>query len=289
MPVKREGEWPQVGYKWVLEECPWKGHTDNAAYIVQGREGWIAAGCHHNSCQGYGWRDFREHYEPGCYDRPDPGSDTACTDDTFTEGTAVRLPTVPPFPLAALPATLRTVVEEAAAAIGCPPELITVPMLVACGAAIGNSRVLELKKGWTEGASLYAAVIANPGEKKTPAAKAATRPAWRRQAELKREYDEAMAAYRREKRAWEADSRRASREGEAAPEPPEEPTLRRTVVEDTTVEALVSRLEENLRGLMCAKDELTGWVRALDQYKGGKGSDRQSWLSVWSNSPVRST
>lgn len=69
VPVKREGPWQQGGYRYVLEECPWNGHTDNAAYIVRFASGAIAAGCHHNSCQGYGWRDLREHYEPDAYER----------------------------------------------------------------------------------------------------------------------------------------------------------------------------------------------------------------------------
>lgn len=69
IPVKREGPWGRDGYRWVLEECPWNGYTDSAAYIVRFAGGAIAAGCHHNGCQGYGWRDLREHYEPGSYER----------------------------------------------------------------------------------------------------------------------------------------------------------------------------------------------------------------------------
>ena len=52
------------GHRYILEECPWNRHTDKAAYIVQLPNGAIAAGCHHNSCQQYGWRELREHYEP---------------------------------------------------------------------------------------------------------------------------------------------------------------------------------------------------------------------------------
>jgi len=67
--VKREGPWQRDGYRWVLQECPWNGHTDNAAYIVRFASGAVAADCHHNSCQGLGWRDLREHYEPNAYNR----------------------------------------------------------------------------------------------------------------------------------------------------------------------------------------------------------------------------
>ena len=31
VPVRREGSWGQGGYRWVLEVCPWNGHTDNSA------------------------------------------------------------------------------------------------------------------------------------------------------------------------------------------------------------------------------------------------------------------
>jgi hypothetical protein len=63
--------------------------------------------------------------------------------------------------------------------------------------------------------------------------------------------------------------------------------MRRTVVSDATIEALVVRLEENPRGVLCAHDELSGWVKSLDQYKqGGRGSERQQWLSMWGGEPI---
>jgi hypothetical protein len=70
VPVRREGPWQQGGYRWVLEECLWNGHTDNAAYIVQFPSGGIYAGCQHNSCQTgeNRWRELRKHYEPGAYE-----------------------------------------------------------------------------------------------------------------------------------------------------------------------------------------------------------------------------
>jgi hypothetical protein len=58
-------------------------------------------------------------------------------------------------------------------------------------------------------------------------------------------------------------------------------------VNDTTIEALIPNLKANPRGLLLERDELVGWVKSMDQYRsGGKGADRQFWLSTWSNRPV---
>ena len=53
------------GRIWVFPVCPWNPqHTNDSAFVMQLADGPIAAGCHHNSCQGKGWRDLRELYEP---------------------------------------------------------------------------------------------------------------------------------------------------------------------------------------------------------------------------------
>jgi putative DNA primase/helicase len=198
-----------------------------------------------------------------------------------------ELPTPPPFPVGAMPGGCRALIKEAAAAIGCPPEFVGLPMLAVLGSAIGNSRVLRLKRGWEEGAAIFAAVIADPGEKKTPALKVALEPAKRAQAAMKDAYHRAEDEHKREKREYEVDKRDAAKNGLAAPPPPQEPTMDRTLVEDTTVERLAGIESENPRGVVAIRDELSGWARAMDQYKqGGRGADRQFWLSAWSNSYV---
>ena len=191
------------------------------------------------------------------------------------------------FPIGAMPEGCRRLIEEAAAAIGCPPEFVGLPMLSVLAAAIGNSRVLKLKGGWEEGAAIYGAIIAEPGEKKTPALKVALEPAKRAQAALKKKYQRAEDEYKREQREYEVDKKDAAKAGEPAPPPPQEPTMERTLVDDTTVERLAGLQAENPRGVVVIRDELSGWARAMDQYKqGGRGADRQFWLSAWSNSYV---
>jgi hypothetical protein len=193
----------------------------------------------------------------------------------------------PEFPTDALPRSVARLVREGAAAIGCPEDFIGLSALTTLGAAIGNARVIRPKKGWTEGSSLYAAVIADPGEKKTAALAAAIAPAQKLENRLNKEYERELEEFAEEQREYEVELRDAKKEGRAAYAPPERPTALRVYVNDTTIEALIPILKVNPRGLLLERDELVGWVKAMDQYRsGGKGADRQFWLSTWSNRPV---
>lgn len=61
LKVAKQGAWKDGGRKWILAECPWNSdHTDNSAFIVQHPNGAIAAGCHHDGCDGNDWRKLRE-------------------------------------------------------------------------------------------------------------------------------------------------------------------------------------------------------------------------------------
>jgi hypothetical protein len=57
------------GRKWVLARCPWNpDHTDRSAFVIQFPSGAVAAGCHHNACQGKNWHDLRDILDPGWRD-----------------------------------------------------------------------------------------------------------------------------------------------------------------------------------------------------------------------------
>jgi putative DNA primase/helicase len=226
-----------------------------------------------------------EFYEP---ERTALLKDNTATSDTEEDEELAQLPEAASFPVDALPESCRRFVREAATSIGCAPDLVAVPLLGLLSAGIGNSRQLQLKRGWKESAALFAVVVAEPGDKKTPAQKAALTPVWQAQERFKREYRERWEAYEEELRKWKADERTAAKEGEPAPPKPEEPAMGHAVVDDITVERLADILDETPRGVVSVQDELSGWVLAMNQYKaGGKGADRQFWLRVWSNSPVK--
>jgi hypothetical protein len=193
----------------------------------------------------------------------------------------------PKFPTEALPKAAARLVTEAAAAIGCPPDGIGLATLTTLGSAIGNSRVIQLKKGWTESAAIYAALIAESGEKKTAAIAVATDPVQKLQNRLNKEHEKALDEHARELRQHELEKKANARNDLPAPPEPRKPVAERNHVNDTTVEALTVILKENPRGLLLERDELVGWAKAMDQYKsGGRGSERQFWLSVFSNRPV---
>ena len=98
------------------------------------------------------------------------------------------------------------------------------------------------------------------------------------------EYESAVLQYEVEVSEWK---RSGCKAGEPEPEKPRQPRCERFVVSDTTVEALADRLADNPRGLLLARDELSGWLRSFDQYKAGKGGDCAQWLSMYDASVLR--
>jgi len=208
-------------------------------------------------------------------DKGDSGHSASNASNASTFVDPADLPGAAYFPVEVLPETFRRFVREASASIGCPPDYVGMAALVAASAAIGDTRRIILKRDWSESAALYAAVVGPPASKKTPATSIALRPVRDRQMKLKAEYERQME----EHRAKLADL------GKDDPKPPK-PTLKRTYADDTTVERLADILNQNGRGIVVTKDELAAWLGSMNQYKQGRGSDRQFWLSVHTNQPV---
>ena len=96
------------------------------------------------------------------------------------------MPPVEPFPVDVLPDAAARLATEGAAAIGCPPDFLGVPMLAVAAGTIGRSVHLMLKSGYFVGPTLYVACIGPPSDGKTPALKAA--------ADAVRAIDDALAA-----------------------------------------------------------------------------------------------
>jgi hypothetical protein len=190
-------------------------------------------------------------------------------------------PPAPSFPVDIFPDALQHFCRQAATAIGCPADYIAVPMLAIAGGATGASRALEVKKNYVQRPLLYAAIVGPPGDAKTPALSTVARPLQEAQQRLKASYDLALAKYEQDMEDY-----KARKNDDDAPPKPQKPVIGRVQVDDATVEAIGPILQANRRGVVLIKDELTGWVNSQNQYKGGRGTDRQFWLSNWAGVPA---
>jgi len=86
-------------------------------------------------------------------------------------------------------------VAGGAKAIGCDPSYLALPLLAALAAAIGNTRRLELKRGWSAPPILWAAIVGESGTAKTPAFKLVMRPARDRQRKALDRHADEMKQY----------------------------------------------------------------------------------------------
>jgi hypothetical protein len=193
-------------------------------------------------------------------------------------------PALSKFPTDALPEPLRGFVRQAADALVCPPEFVAAPLLAATGALVGNRVRIVITPEWSEIPTLWVAVVGNPGTGKTPAMELALEP-------LRRLQEEAMAAWRAELEAYEAELAafdRAQRRREGAPDAParrpERPEPEHFFTTDSTLEGLhriLGHPRSRTPGVLVYRDELVGWVQAFDNYR--HGGERQALLSAWAS------
>ena len=208
------------------------------------------------------------------------------------------LPPVATFKPDLLPDALRGWCVDAAEGLGVPLDFLAAPAIVACAAAIGRVVAVrpKVQDRWIERAILWGAVIGRPSAGKSPALAPARRMLARLEAQERKAYEahvmelledqfvqqaQAKAAKKGMQKAVEDGDHDAARKlakaaTQSQPETPPEP---RIVVSDSTIEKLGELLNENPRGLLMVRDELTGWLASLDRE--GHESDRAFWLECW--------
>ncbi len=207
--------------------------------------------------------------------------------DTVTPD-APAVPAFTPFPADVLPEPIRGFVTEAAKAIGCDASYIALPLLSGLASAIGNTHRIALKRGWTEPAIVWSAIVGDSGTAKSPALELALRPIRKRQHEAMKAHTEAMkhhadalAMHERDTANW-----KKSKSDTRPPAKPEAPIADRCWTDDATTEALAVLLQQNPRGLLMVRDELAGWFN-FDRYAGGKGGgDAAKWLEMFGGRPM---
>ena len=206
------------------------------------------------------------------------------------------LPPVESFRLDLLPSAFQPWIRDIADRMQCPIDYPAVGAMVALSAVVGRQIAIRPKVSddWQVIANLWGGVVGRPGLLKTPALAEALRPLDRLEAQAHDSHKEMMQTFEGEKLVREAklkhlkgEMQKALRDGGdphqlaqaalLADEVP--PTRRRYRTNDPSMEKLGELLNENPRGLLLFRDELTGFLRTLDRE--GHESDRSFYLEAW--------
>ncbi|MFO0881141.1 MAG: DNA polymerase [Gemmataceae bacterium] len=183
-----------------------------------------------------------------------------------------------PFPVEVLPSPVRDFVEQGGKALGCDASYLALPALGVVAAAIGNSRVLQLKRTWREPSIVWSVVVGESGTLKSPAFSLVLEPVYDMEDRLRRKHEQDLIQYKKDLARWEEEGR----DEDAKPQEPPEPRL---MAGDVTIERLCELLGENPRGLLAARDEVAGWLTSFARYRAS--SDLPSWLEAFRAGPMQ--
>jgi hypothetical protein len=177
-------------------------------------------------------------------------------------------------------------IKKVSAWMGVDPEAVLTHLLpIAAGLINPNSRIVVKEcTNFVEPCLLYSAVIAETGSRKTPLLNIPKAPLVKLQAEEDARYKAELDAYKGELEAY--NHKPKENKDDEPPVPPHPP--REFYVDNITVESLdeVKGFQPN-KAFTMIKDELSGLFASHGAYKGGRGSDKESFLSGWGGGGVK--
>jgi hypothetical protein len=221
--------------------------------------------------------------QPGqCGDAPVPGEGQAATIswpepfDIFGDARPAQLSSPPP---GSLPDVLERWSRSEARRKGVSEAFAAAAALAVVARAIGNGLTIQPRRkdtGWKVPSALWISLVDQPGSGKSPVTAAALRPL----NELDAERRSVAAAHAKLEQA----ARAADPKGRKGP--PVAKPVPRSLVDNTTMEKLVSLLAENPRGLLQKPDELAALFGALGAYKKSGEGDRGQLLRLYDGGSI---
>lgn len=195
-----------------------------------------------------------------------------------------RIFPVIPFPLDIFPRKIRDLIVDIAESHHVDSAVIAGSLLTILSGAIGNSTRVIVKHGWTVPLFLWLMIIAKTGHGKSHAINALMEELNRMQGERWQQYQAALSTY--ESELQEYDRKRKDKKAPCYPKPIL-PVLSHVKTDDPTVASLVNIFLSQPRGVILNKDELAGLILSFDQFKGGKGNDKQAYLTIFDASNLK--
>lgn len=212
------------------------------------------------------------------------GAATATTDSGWPD--PVPLPSgllpVAPFDAELLPEALRGWVADIADRMQCPPDFTAVGAVVALSSLIGARAVVKPKArdDWAVTPNLWGAIVGRPGVMKSPALSEVLKPLQRLEKTEREQWQAAHEAWQLDCKVAELAAKANEKQAAAqvAKDPAKarallqpadnmtpEPTMRRYVVNDATVEKLAELLTVNQWGTLVYRDEIHGLLCSMDK------------------------
>lgn len=171
-----------------------------------------------------------------------------------------------------LDSRLAVPLESVASVLGSSGAAMLTTLLPVAGSLLKVGTQLELMRA-TEFYALpilYTGIVAESGSSKSPTQKAILKPLFRLQGEAEKEHHYQV-------QSWEGEVRATRNTDEA---PPEKPNVREYYTTDATREAIVLiQSQQPDRGFLGWFDELSGLIGSQNQYRSGKGTDKEAILS----------
>ncbi|MDB4542925.1 YfjI family protein [bacterium] len=205
---------------------------------------------------------------------------------------------VPRFKPDMLPDTLRDWVVDCAERMDrMPLDFPAVAIVTVIAGLVGRRLAIHPKRNdpWYVAPNLNGAVVGRPATKKSPALnetmrfiQVLEREAGKGHKLALADHEAALEVDKLHRKAMEADLKKAAKVdkeqaktmllamSEDVTDPPPRP---RYIVNDSTVEKLGELLQDNPNGLLLFRDELTGWLSALD--RDDRQQDRAFFLEAW--------
>jgi hypothetical protein len=231
------------------------------------------------------WRQGHQSSSTASHDWDDP--DWSILDD--------RRGWLPDFPVDIFAPALGEWLQRAAHGAGVRPEHVAVPLLGVASSLIGTARRVCASRSWSEPMTLWACVVADSGDRKTPGLRVVTRaldmietnnaPGNRTK---RLAHETKVQSAKESKERWKKEREAALKET-----PPKEPPVMpldaidpgnfiepRLYATDPTIERLAALLQARPRGMVLIRDELSGLFANMGRYNKG-GNDRPFWLEAF--------
>lgn len=180
------------------------------------------------------------------------------------------------FPIDIFPEVIQKYLSVCNTTLNNSIDYMGCAMLFVASISIGNSLVVEVKKGWKESANLWMALVGKAGVGKTPSINSITFP-------LEKINNKEIKKYIKNYDKYEHYNS-LDKEQQKLVEESRKPKKTQFIVNDITLEALVELHGENKNGIGVNKDELAGWFKDMNKYR--QGSDLEHWLSSWSGKQI---